>query len=91
MASLKAVKPTGLEGQAKEPTKVSAAKGPAKLSATATKPAAAKGGIKKAESKPREPKKRQVKSSKPAAAKKLTTAAEEMELACYLHGAMNYI
>uniref|UniRef100_A0A3B6EKF2 Uncharacterized protein n=1 Tax=Triticum aestivum TaxID=4565 RepID=A0A3B6EKF2_WHEAT len=68
MASLKAVKPTGLEGQAKEPTKVSAAKGPAKLSATATKPAAAKGGIKKAESKPREPKKR-VKSSKPAAAK----------------------
>ena len=39
MASLKAVKPTGLEGQAKEPTKVSAAKGPAKLSATATKPA----------------------------------------------------
>ncbi|VAH77844.1 unnamed protein product [Triticum turgidum subsp. durum] len=58
MASLKAVKPTGLEGQAKEPTKVSATKGPAKLSATATKPAAAKGGIKKAESKPREPKKR---------------------------------
>lgn len=69
MASLKAVKPTGLEGQAKEPTKVSATKGPAKLSATATKPAAAKGGIKKAESKPREPKKRQVKSTKPAAAK----------------------
>uniref|UniRef100_A0A453F447 Uncharacterized protein n=1 Tax=Aegilops tauschii subsp. strangulata TaxID=200361 RepID=A0A453F447_AEGTS len=69
MASLKAVKPTGLDGKAKEPTKVSATKGPAKLSATATKPAAAKGGIKKAESKPREPKKRQVKSTKPAAAK----------------------
>lgn len=76
MASLKAVKPVGLAGQAKEPAKLSATatktagnKEPAKLSATATKPAAAKGGIKKAESKPREPKKRQVKSSKPAATK----------------------
>lgn len=57
MASLKAVKPAGL---AKEPA--------AKLSETATKPAAAKGGVKKAEQKPREPKKK-VKSSKPAAAK----------------------
>ena len=58
MASLKAVKPTGLAGQAKVPAKASATKEPAKLSATATKPAAAKGGIKKAESKPRETKKR---------------------------------
>ena len=58
MASLKAVKPTGVAGQAKEPAKVSATKEPAKLSATATKPAAAKGGIKKPESKPRETKKR---------------------------------
>jgi hypothetical protein len=47
MASLKAVKPAGL---AKEPA--------AKLSETATKPAAAKGGVKKAEQKPREPKKK---------------------------------
>uniref|UniRef100_A0ACD5VYR2 Uncharacterized protein n=1 Tax=Avena sativa TaxID=4498 RepID=A0ACD5VYR2_AVESA len=75
MASLKAVKPAGVAGQAKEPAKLSATaakpaatKEPAKLSTTATKPVAAKGGIKKAESKPREPKKR-VKSSKPAAAK----------------------
>ncbi|XP_047059892.1 uncharacterized protein LOC124666596 isoform X1 [Lolium rigidum] len=76
MASLKAVKPAVLAGQAKEPAKLSATaskpaatKEPAKLSATATKPVAAKGGIKKADSKPRETKKRQVKSSKPAAAK----------------------
>lgn len=58
MASVKAVKPTGPAAQAKEPAKLSATKEPAKLSATAKKPAAAKGGIKKAESKPREPKKR---------------------------------
>lgn len=58
MASLKAMKPAGVAGQAKEPAKLSATKEPAKLSATATKPAAAKGGIKKAESKPRETKKR---------------------------------
>jgi hypothetical protein len=62
MASLKAVKPAG---QVKEPAKLSATatkpaatKESTKLSATATKPAAAKGGIKKAESKPRESKKR---------------------------------
>jgi hypothetical protein len=65
MASLKAVKPAVLPGQAKEPAKLSATaskpaatKEPAKLSATATKPVAAKGGIKKADSKPRETKKR---------------------------------
>ena len=50
MASMKAVKPTGLAGQAKEPSP--------KLSETATKPSAAKSGVKKAEQKPREPKKK---------------------------------
>ncbi|TVU01157.1 hypothetical protein EJB05_53404, partial [Eragrostis curvula] len=50
MASLKAVKPAGQAGQAKEPAP--------KLSETVTKPSAAKGGVKKAEQKPREPKKK---------------------------------
>ncbi|CAO2208805.1 unnamed protein product, partial [Urochloa humidicola] len=64
MISMKAVKITGAAAnlaaaQAKEPAP--------KLSETATKPSAAKSGVKKAEQKPREPKK--VKSSKPAAKK----------------------
>jgi hypothetical protein len=50
MASPKAVKPAGHAGQAKEPAP--------KLSETATKPSAAKGGVKKAVQKPREPKKK---------------------------------
>lgn len=50
MASLKAVKPTGVAAQAKEPAP--------KLSETATKPSAAKSGVKKAEQKPRETKKK---------------------------------
>ncbi|GJM87598.1 hypothetical protein PR202_ga10358 [Eleusine coracana subsp. coracana] len=61
MASLKAVKPAGPAGQAKEPA--------IKLSETPKKPSAAKGGVKKTVQKPLEPKKK-VKSSKPAAAKK---------------------
>ncbi|RCV26382.1 hypothetical protein SEVIR_5G248900v4 [Setaria viridis] len=62
MASMKAAKVTGAGAQAKEPAP--------KLSETATKPSAAKNGVKKkAEQKPREPKKK-VKSSKPAASKK---------------------
>ncbi|CAO2170771.1 unnamed protein product, partial [Urochloa humidicola] len=60
MASMKAVKITGAAAQAKETAP--------KLSETATKPSAAKSGVKKAEQKPREPKKK-VKSSKPAAKK----------------------
>uniref|UniRef100_A0A0E0MZV8 Uncharacterized protein n=2 Tax=Oryza TaxID=4527 RepID=A0A0E0MZV8_ORYRU len=77
MASLKAVKPAGL---AKEPA--------AKLSETATKPAAAKGGVKKAEQKPREPKKKSfgyfhVKSGEEQQAggsQKLIVATGEMEI-----------
>nr|CAB3473712.1 unnamed protein product [Digitaria exilis] len=62
MASVKVVKVAGAAAQAKEPAP--------KLSETATKPSAAKsGGVKKAEQKPRETKKK-VKSSKAAAAKK---------------------
>nr|ACG31339.1 hypothetical protein [Zea mays] len=62
MASLKAAKPSGVAAQDKEPAP--------KLSETATKPSAAKsGGVKKAEQKPRETK-RKVKSSKQAAAAK---------------------
>jgi len=49
MASMKAVKVAGAAAQAKEPAP--------KLSETATKPSAAKSGVKKAEQKPREPKK----------------------------------
>ena len=50
MASMKAVKVAGAAAQAKEPAP--------KLSETATKPSAAKSGVKKAEQKPREPKKK---------------------------------
>jgi hypothetical protein len=50
MASRKAVKAAGLAGQAKEPAP--------KLSQKATKPSAAKDGVKKAAQKPREPKKK---------------------------------
>jgi len=50
MASTKAVKVAGAAAQAKEPAP--------KLSETATKPSAAKSGVKKAEQKPREPKKK---------------------------------
>ncbi|KAK8453234.1 hypothetical protein SEVIR_5G248900v4 [Setaria viridis] len=51
MASMKAAKVTGAGAQAKEPAP--------KLSETATKPSAAKNGVKKkAEQKPREPKKK---------------------------------
>ena len=57
MASTKAVKVAGAAAQAKEPAP--------KLSETATKPSAAKSGVKKAEQKPREPKK---KVGKPASA-----------------------
>ena len=57
MASMKAVKVAGAAAQAKEPAP--------KLSVTATKPSAAKSGVKKAEQKPREPKK---KVGKPASA-----------------------
>jgi hypothetical protein len=51
MASLKAAKPSGVAAQGKEPAP--------KLSETATKPSAAKsGGVKKAEQKPRETKRK---------------------------------
>lgn len=50
MASLKAVKPAGVSGQAKDPA--------IKLGETAKKPSAAKGGVKKTVQKPSEPKKK---------------------------------